>query len=134
MKFRHLQECLRRELLEKIDHGELTALGLARQTDFAQPHITNFLNRKRLLSVEAMDRVLAARRISVLDLLDPDEVNKRASIVPPSEGEFENVLLVEGNIAAGEPMITNERVKDILKFKKSFLRRLNKLNTALSQI
>jgi len=124
MKFRHLQECLRRELLEKIDQGELTALGLARQTDFAQPHITNFLNRKRLLSVEAMDRVLAARRISVLDLLDPDEVNKRASIVPPSEGEFENVLLVEGNIAAGEPIITNERVKDILKFKKSFLRRL----------
>jgi len=124
MKFRHLQECLRRELLEKIDQGELTALGLARQTDFAQPHITNFLNRKRLLSVEAMDRVLAARRISVLDLLDPDEVNKRASIVPPSEGEFENVLLVEGSIAAGEPIITNERVKDILKFKKSFLRRL----------
>jgi len=124
MKFRHLQECLRRELLEKIDQGELTALGLARQTNFAQPHITNFLNRKRLLSVEAMDRVLAARRISVLDLLDPDEVNKRASIVPPSEGEFENVLLVEGSIAAGEPIITNERVKDILKFKKSFLRRL----------
>lgn len=124
MKFRQLQESLRRELLEKIDQGELTALGLARQTEFAQPHITNFLNRKRLLSVEAMDRVLAARRISVLDLLDPDEVNKRASIVPPSEGEFENVLLVEGTIAAGEPIITNEDVKDILKFKKSFLRRL----------
>lgn len=124
MKFRQLQECLRRELLEKIDQGELTALGLAKQTEFAQPHITNFLNRKRLLSVEAMDRVLAARRMSVLDLLDPEEVNKRASIVPPSEGDFENVLLVEGTIAAGEPIITNEDVKDILKFKKSFLRRL----------
>ena len=124
MKFRQLQEMLRRELLERIDQGELTALGLARQTEFAQPHITNFLNRKRLLSVEAMDRVLAARRMSVLDLLDPDEVNKRASIVPPSEGDFENVLLVEGAIAAGEPIITNEDVKDILKFKKSFLRRL----------
>ena len=124
MKFRQLQEMLRRELLEKIDQGELTALGLARQTEFAQPHITNFLNRKRLLSVEAMDRVLAARRMSVLDLLDPEEVNKRASIIPPSEGDFENVLLVEGTIAAGEPIITNEDVKDILKFKKSFLRRL----------
>ena len=124
MKFRQLQEMLRRELLERIDQGELTALGLARQTEFAQPHITNFLNRKRLLSVEAMDRVLAARRMSVLDLLDPDEVNKRASIIPPSEGDFENVLLVEGTIAAGEPIITNEDVKDILKFKKSFLRRL----------
>ena len=124
MKFRQLQEMLRRELLEKIEQGELTALGLAKQTEFAQPHITNFLNRKRLLSVDAMDRVLAARRLSVLDLLDPEEVNKRASIIPPSEGDFENVLLVEGTIAAGEPIITNEDVKDILKFKKSFLRRL----------
>src|SRR5215471_4205127 len=124
MKFRQLQEMLRRDLLERIEQGELTALGLARQTEFAQPHITNFLNKKRLLSVEAMDRVLAARRMSVLDLLDPEEVNKRASIIPPSEGDFENVLLVEGTIAAGEPIITNDDVKDILKFKKSFLRRL----------
>lgn len=124
MKFRQLQENLRRELLEKISRKELTALGLARQTGFQQPHITNFLNRKRFLSVAAMDRVLSVQRMSVLDLLDPDEINKRASILPPSEGDFENVLLVEGTIAAGEPIITNERVKDILKFKKSFLRRL----------
>lgn len=124
MKFRQLQENLRRKLLEKISRKELTALGLARQTGFQQPHITNFLNRKRFLSVAAMDRVLSVQRMSVLDLLDPDEINKRASILPPSEGDFENVLLVEGTIAAGEPIITNERVKDILKFKKSFLRRL----------
>ena len=71
-----------------------------------------------------MDRVLSVQKISVLDLLDPDEINKRASILPPSEGDFENVLLVEGTIAAGEPLVTNERVKDILKFKKSFLKRL----------
>jgi phage repressor protein C with HTH and peptisase S24 domain len=62
--------------------------------------------------------------ISVLDLLDPEEINKRASILPPSEDEFENVLLVEGAIAAGDPLITSENVKDILKFNKNFLRRL----------
>jgi hypothetical protein len=129
MKFRQLQENLRRHLLETISRKELTALGLARQTGFQQPHITNFLNRKRFLSVEAMDRVLSVQKMSVLDLLDPDEINKRASILPPSEGDFENVLLVEGTIAAGEPIITNERVKDILKFKKSFLRRLRRLLT-----
>jgi len=124
MKFRQLQENLRRRLLDRISRKELTALRLARQTGFQQPHITNFLNRKRFLSIEAMDRVLAVQKLSVLDLLDPGEINKRASILPPSEDDFENVLLVEGTIAAGEPIITNERVKDILKFKKSFLRRL----------
>src|SRR2546423_1021479 len=124
MKFRQLQENLRRKLLDRIADRKLTALGLAGQVDLRQPHITNFLNRKRFLSLTAMDHVMSAQKMSVLDLLDPAEINKRASIVPPSEGDFENVLLVEGTIAAGEPIITNENVRDILKFKKSFLRRL----------
>jgi len=124
MKFRQLQENLRRHLLARAADGDLTALGLARQTGFQQPHITNFLNRKRSLSLEAMDRVLGVRKLSVLDLIDAEEINKRASIPPPSDDDFENVLLVEGTIAAGEPIITSEKVKDILKFKKSFLRRL----------
>ncbi|HWZ43698.1 MAG TPA: S24 family peptidase [Candidatus Saccharimonadales bacterium] len=111
-------------MLERIARRELTALGLARQIGFQQPHVTNFLNRKRSLSLEAMDRVLTAQKMSVLDLIDAEEINKRASIPPPSQDDFENVLLVEGTIAAGEPIITNERVRDILKFKKSFLRRL----------
>ena len=65
---------------------------LAEQTGFKQAHISNFLNRKRGLSLEGMDKVLRVQHLSVLDLLDPDEVNKRASILPPSEDEFENVL------------------------------------------
>ena len=124
MKFRQLQDNLRRRLLERIARGEASALRLANQTGFKQPHITNFLNRKRSLSLEGMDRVLNVQKMSVLDLIDPDEINKRASILPPTEGDFENVLLVEGTIAAGEPLVTSERVKDILKFKKSFLKRL----------
>ena len=124
MKFRQLQENLRRRLLDRIDRRELTALGLARSTGFRQPHITNFLNRKRSLSLEAMDLVLGVQKISVLDLLDAEEINKRASIPPPSEDDFDNVFLVEGPIAANEAVITREKVKDILKFKKSFLKRL----------
>lgn len=124
MKFKTLQENLRKALWKRIDAGELTGLKLAEQTGFQQAHISNFLNRKRSLSLPGMDKVLAVQHLSVLDLLDADEINKRASILPPAEDEFENVLLVEGSIAAGEPIITSENVKEILKFKKSFLRRL----------
>ena len=70
-----------------------------------------------------MDKVLRVQHLSVLDLLDPDEVNKRASILPPSEDEFENVLVVDGAIAATEPLVMSMNVKEILKFKKSFLQR-----------
>jgi phage repressor protein C with HTH and peptisase S24 domain len=124
MKFKALQENLRKVLWGRIDAGELTGLRLAEQTGFQQAHISNFLNRKRSLSLTGMDKVLTVQHLSVLDLLDPEEINKRASILPPSEDEFENVLLVEGTIAATQPLVTNENVKDILKFKKSFLRRL----------
>jgi phage repressor protein C with HTH and peptisase S24 domain len=124
MKFRALQENLRKTLCERIDEGELTGLRLAKETGFRQAHISNFLNRKRGLSVEGMDRVLNVQGLSVLDLLDPGEINKRASIVPPSQDEFENVLLVEGAVAARRPAIMSMKVRDILKFKKSFLRKL----------
>ncbi len=124
MKFRKLQERLRQLLLTSIAAGDVTGMQVAQMAGFQQAHISNFLNRKRCLSLDAMDRVLAALRLSVMDLLDPDELAQRATIVPPSEDEFENVLLVEGRVAAGEPLITSESVREILKFKKSFLRRL----------
>ncbi|HTK95616.1 MAG TPA: XRE family transcriptional regulator [Terriglobales bacterium] len=124
MKFKALQENLRKELWKRIDAKQLTGLRLADQTGFKQAHISNFLNRKRQLSLDGLDKVLTVQHISVLDLLDPSEINKRASILPPSDDDFENVLLVEGRVAAGEPLVTNEDVKEILKFKKTFLKRL----------
>src|SRR5579864_3822157 len=124
MKFRVLQDNLRKTLWERIDEGDLTGLRLAQQTGFKQAHISNFLNRKRGLSLEGMDKVLAVQHLSVLDLLEPSEINKRASILPPSDDEFENVLLADSAIAATHPLITSMNVKEILKFKKGFLRKL----------
>ena len=130
MKFKALQENLRREMWKRIDAKHLTGLRLADQTGFKQAHISNFLNRKRQLSLDGLDKVLTVQHLSVLDLLDPSEINKRASILPPSDDDFENVLMVEGAIAAGEPLVTNEDVKEILKFKKTFLKRLRSDMTA----
>lgn len=124
MKFKILQENLRKILWDRIESGELTGLRLAQQTGFKQAHISNFLNRKRGLSIEGMDKVLSVQHLSVLDLLDPAEVNKRASILPPSPDDFENVLLTDPSTAATQPLITADRVLEILKFRKSFLRKL----------
>jgi SOS-response transcriptional repressor LexA len=124
MKFKVLQENLRKTLWHRIEEEGLTGLRLAQQTGFKQAHISNFLNRKRGLSLEGMDKVLRVQHLSVLDLLDPDEVNKRASILPPSEDEFENVLQVDGAVAAIEPLLMSMNVKEILKFKKTFLHSL----------
>lgn len=124
MRFRALQQNLRDLIWARIETGQLTGLRLAHLTGFQQAHISNFLNGKRGLSLEGMDKVLSVLRLSVLDLLDPGEINKRASIMPPSDDAFENVLVVDAAVAATEPLITSANVKDMLKFKKSFLKRL----------
>ncbi|MGA3195795.1 MAG: S24 family peptidase [Terriglobales bacterium] len=124
MKFRVLQENLRQALWDRINAGEITGLRLADQTGFKQAHISNFLNRKRGLSLEGMDKVLDTQHLSVLDLLDPAEVNQRASIVPPGDDQFDNVVVTEPHIAACEAHIMNLHVAEIMKFRKGFLESL----------
>src|SRR5436190_21130139 len=124
MKFQALQENLRKALWERIQEGDLTGLRLARETGFKQAHISNFLNRKRGLSIEGMDKVLNVERLSVLDLLDPSEINKRASIPPPSDDEFENIFVVDGAVATDQPVIISMKVREIQNFKQNFLRKL----------
>ena len=124
MKFQSLQKNLRKQLCARIEQGELTGVGLAEATGFRQAHISNFLNGKRGLSLEGMDRVLQVQRLSVLDLLDPEEINKRASILPPGDREFANVCVVDPEIAATQPLIMSMSVRELLKFRTAFLRRL----------
>jgi Peptidase S24-like len=124
MKFRTLQDKLRRSLLVQIEQGELTGLRLAEEAGFKQAHISNFLNSKRGLSLDAMDRILKVQGLSVMDLLDPAEINRRATIPATPETEFESVFLVDPEIAAVAAVIASGLVKEVHKFRRSFLRKL----------
>ena len=123
MKFKTLQDNLRRTLWGRIAKGELTGLHLAEQAGFKQAHISNFLNRKRGLSLAGMDKVLSVTRLSVLDLLDPQEINRRASVPQSEDNQFESVGLVDGANAV-TPVILNMHLLGVHKFKKNFLHKL----------
>jgi hypothetical protein len=69
MNFQDLHELVRLELLRRIERGTLTGKRLAHQAQFQQAHISNFLNRKRALSLEGLDRVLAAQDLRVEEIL-----------------------------------------------------------------
>lgn len=69
MNFQDLHEHLRLELLRRVESGALTGTQLARQAGFRQAHISNFLNRKRSLSLEGLDRVMAAQGLTVDQIL-----------------------------------------------------------------
>jgi transcriptional regulator with XRE-family HTH domain len=119
-----LQDTLRNIAADRIRAGQMTGLALAQKTGFRQAHISNFLNRRRGLSIEAMNRVLEVLGLTVVDLIDQDEINRRATVSPPSEGVYRSVLLVEAPAAIHQPVITRASVLDILKFEQSFLHRL----------
>ena len=69
MNFTQMHERLRLEILRRIQRGSLSVSLLARQTGFGQSHISNFLHSRRQLSLEAMDRLLAAQHLTPADLL-----------------------------------------------------------------
>src|SRR5581483_2898280 len=120
LRFSHLQDGLRKLLLDRIDSGDLTGMALAKKTGFRQAHISNFLNRKRGLSLDGMDRVLDVEDLSVLDLVPPAEINARASIPPPREDDYANIFLVDPSNSA-RPQLQARDVVEVLKFKQSFL-------------
>lgn len=63
MKFKLLQNNLRKTLWERFDERVLTGLRLAQQTGFRQAHISNFLNKKRGLSLGGVDKVLSVQQL-----------------------------------------------------------------------
>jgi len=86
--------------------------------------MSNFLNARRGLSPEAMDRLLDVLQVDVLDLADPEELRQRALQRPERASSFDNVPLVSLPDAALVPRIPPRQVLDSLKFRRRFLNRL----------
>jgi len=110
MNFTQMHERLRLELLRRIQRGTLSISLLARQTGFGQSHISNFLRRKRQLSLEALDRVLASQHITAWDLLP---VNFSRADAFTTEGK-DIVPLVSHASAMFEPFIRPSAVRSML--------------------
>ena len=124
MGFCTLQNNLRELLRARIKAGELSGRRLAKQTGFKQPHVSNFLNRKRGLSLEGLDRMLVVERLSIFDLIDHLELINRAVLLRPGGDDFQSISVTDPWVAATEARIMGANVKDVLKFKKTFLEHL----------
>lgn len=110
MNFTQMHERLRVELLRRIHRGTLSVSLLARQTGFGQAHLSNFLRSRRRLSLEAMDRILAAQRLAVADLLPAAQAER--SWQGSDEGSA--VPVVSHAAALFEPAIRRSAVQSLL--------------------
>lgn len=107
MNFEDLQELLRQELERRIAAGDLTGTEIARRAGFRQAHISNFLNRKRALSLPGLDKVLESQGMTVDGLL-PLELSAGAAVPEPLEG----VPLVSASAAAEDAQVRPTAVLD----------------------
>ncbi len=120
MKFDALHENLRLEILRRIERGVLSGSTLARATGFQQAHISNFLNRKRSLSLEGLDRVLIAQNLSVLDLLPADAVHA----IPPrnlSASLTQTIAVVTHTAATSSARIQPSEIIDTVEVPDAIL-------------
>jgi hypothetical protein len=124
MRISDLEDNLRAHVWARIHRGELTGLKLSRDAGFQQSHMSNFLNARRGLSPEAMDRLLDVLQLDVLDLADPEELRLRALQRPERASSFDSVPLVSLHDAAFATNIPPRQARDSLKFRKRFLLRL----------
>jgi len=122
MNFTQLHERLRLELLRRIQRGTVTVSLLARQTGFGQPHLSNFLHGRRQLSLEAMDRILAAQHLSAGDLLPSTSQPSFAS----DAQEDSSIPIVSHATALFEPMVRPTAVQSILHIPDNVLHSLGK--------
>lgn len=123
MRLLDLQDRLRAHIRARIDRRELTGLGLSRQAGLQQGHLSNFLNARRGLSLESLNRLLDALDIGLLDLADEEELERRAPRAPARSG-LESIAVVSVEQAARLARFTPQQVGGTVSFRKAFLRRL----------
>jgi hypothetical protein len=110
MNFTQMHERLRMELLRRIQRGTVSVSLLARQTGFGQPHLSNFLRNRRQLSLEALDRVLAAQHLAAADLLPA----LHQAVTPGLDDDSGTVPVVSHAAALFEPHIRPSATQGML--------------------
>src|SRR5258706_514851 len=99
MKFRTLQDNLRKALLQRIGEGDLTGLRLAGQTGFKQAHISNFLNRK------GEQNMYAVRKNDACTIKYVEVANRHLVLRPHNPAYPVEVLPIEEGTQPGDHLV-----------------------------
>lgn len=127
MNAAQLHERLRLEIARRIDRGLITGTLLASQTGLKASHISNFLHRKRKLSLAAFDRVLAAQALSIEDLRpqrSPSASAPRALPIGSQSGKLDSVPLVSQTDAIRAPSISAKATVEMIRLPAGILDQL----------
>lgn len=121
MNFQDLHELLRMELQRRIERGSLTGSRLAQLAGFQQAHISNFLNRKRALSLEGLDRVLASQNLTIDQILPLEIAAAAAPHTHQTHEPIEIVPVVSCSVAMEDARVAEAAVIETVQVSASRL-------------
>jgi hypothetical protein len=121
MNFSQLHERLRIEVLRRIESGSLTATLLARQIHCSPAHVSNFLSRKRRLSLDVLDKVLEAQFLTIADLYPEGRYAQVGAGRAAAAMSLDSVPLVEPSIAASQARIHSASIIEVLKISSGLI-------------
>jgi plasmid maintenance system antidote protein VapI len=122
MNFQDLHELLRQELVRRIERGVVTGSRLAQKAGFQQAHVSNFLNKKRALSLEGLDRVMEAQGLTVEQILPVELAAGAAASEDGMIDPVEEVPIVSPSSAIDDAQITGAAVIETVPVVGSRLR------------
>ena len=121
MNFSQLHERVRAEVLRRIQNGSLNATLLAHQVNCSAAHISNFLRRRRRLSIDALDKVLQAQSLTIAELYSEGRYPPFLGGRPAAALSFDSVPLIEPLIAASSIRIPSGSIIDVVKVPSQLL-------------
>jgi hypothetical protein len=130
MNFTQLHERLRNFIVHRIHSGLLSGTALAAKTGLQPSHISNFIHRKRKLSLPALDRVLDALSISVYDLAPQLVIGESPAVPLLGAGNIYYVPLVSPAAAIHSRHITQPITRELIPVPLAMLEELRPRRTA----
>ncbi len=108
-------------MLRRIENGSLSATLLAHQLDCSPAHISNFLRRRRRLSIDALDKLLLAQALNVAELGSESRYPQLPGGRAAAAMSFDSVPLVEPITAAFSIRISSSAIIDVVKVRSGLL-------------
>ena len=122
MNFSQLERRLLDHLRALIRKREISERRLAMETGFSQPHVHNVLKGARQLTASVADRLMARLGINVEDMLEKEELERALPAREFKDSDFQEVPMLKGRIAAGQPFPVDVRYSGSRAFTAEFLK------------
>ena len=126
MNLSQIEQRLLDNIRARVKRREISERRLAFNTGFSQPHIHNVLKGARQLTSEVADRVMARLGITIEELFEVPELERVLPHKEFKDSPFQEVPMLKGRIAAGQPFPVEARFAGSRAFTAEFLERFSR--------